>query len=95
VLPENRFFIPNTFTPNGDGLNDLFMPAVMGVEDYRFMIFDRWGNLLFDTIDTYQGWDGRFKGNKCQEDVYVWKIAYTNVVNGEEIKVIGHVNLVR
>jgi gliding motility-associated-like protein len=95
VLPENRFFIPNSFTPNGDGLNDLFMPAIMGVEDYHFMIFDRWGNLLFDTIDTYDGWDGRYKGNKCQEDVYVWKIDYTNVVNGETMKVIGHVSLVR
>ncbi len=95
VLPENRFFIPNTFTPNGDGLNDLFMPSIMGVEDYHFMLFDRWGNLMFETIDTYQGWDGRYKGNKCQEDVYVWKIEYINVVNGEEMKVIGHVNLVR
>ncbi|CAN5913097.1 hypothetical protein BH11BAC7_BH11BAC7_23050 [soil metagenome] len=95
VRPENRFFIANAFTPNGDGLNDLFMPAIMGVEDYHFMLFDRWGNLLFDTIDIYDGWDGRYKGNKCQEDVYVWKITYTNVVNGEEASVIGHVNLVR
>ncbi|HET6990838.1 MAG TPA: PKD domain-containing protein, partial [Bacteroidia bacterium] len=95
VIPENRFYIPNTFTPNGDGLNDLFMPAVMGVEDYRFMIFDRWGNLLFDTKDTFQGWDGRYKGNKCQEDVYVWKIEYTNVVDLEHVRLIGHVNLVR
>jgi gliding motility-associated-like protein len=95
VRPENRFFIPNTFTPNGDGLNDLFMPAIMGVEEYRFMIFDRWGMLIFDTQDTYQGWDGRFKENKCQEDVYVWKIEYINVVNGESEKIIGHVTLVR
>jgi gliding motility-associated-like protein len=95
VRPENRFFIPNTFTPNGDGLNDLFMPAIMGVEEYRFMIFDRWGMLIFDTEDTYQGWDGRFKENKCQEDVYVWKIEYINVVNGESEKIIGHVTLVR
>ncbi|MDQ3111409.1 MAG: PKD domain-containing protein [Bacteroidota bacterium] len=95
VIPEHRFFIPNTFTPNGDGLNDMFIPVLMGVEDYHFMLFDRWGNLMFETIDTYQGWDGRYKGNRCQEDVYVWKITCTNVVNGEEIKIIGHVNLVR
>lgn len=95
VRPENRFFIPNAFTPNGDGLNDIFMPALMGVEEYRFMLFDRWGNLLFDTTDIYEGWDGRYKGNKCQEDVYVWKIKYVNVVNEENVNIIGHVNLVR
>ena len=95
ILPENRFYIPNTFTPNGDGLNDLFMPAIMGGDNYRFMIFDRWGELIFDTQDTFQGWDGRYKGTKCQEDVYVWKIEYTNVVDLEEVRLIGHVNLIR
>jgi gliding motility-associated-like protein len=95
VIPEHRFFIPNAFTPNGDGLNDLFMPSIMGAEDFHFMLFDRWGNLMFETLDVYQGWDGRYKGNKCQEDVYVWKISYTNVVDGEQMKVIGHVSLVR
>ncbi|MCX6311363.1 MAG: PKD domain-containing protein [Bacteroidetes bacterium] len=95
VLPENRFFIPNTFTPNGDGLNDLFMPAILGADNYRFMIFDRWGELIFDTHDTFQGWDGRYKGNKCQEDVYVWKIEYKNVVDSEQKTLIGHVNLIR
>jgi gliding motility-associated-like protein len=95
VRPEFRFFVPNTFTPNGDGLNDVFIPAIMGVSDYHLMIFDRWGELIFETYDVNTGWDGRYKGNKCQEDVYVWKIEYVNVVNGEKNKVIGHVNLVR
>ena len=58
-------------------------------------IFDRWGELIFTSNDINKGWDGRYKGNKCQEDVYVWKIEYTNVVNEEKNKVIGHVNLVR
>lgn len=95
VLPEYRFFIPNTFTPNGDGLNDIFMPAAFGCENYHFMIFDRWGMLLFETYDTMQGWDGRFKGEKCQEDVYVWKIEFTNAVSRGYEQYIGHVNLVR
>jgi gliding motility-associated-like protein len=95
VLPEHRFFIPNTFTPNGDGLNDIFMPVVLGTEEYHFMVFDRWGNLIFETNDVYAGWDGRFKGNKCEEDVYVWKIEFVNVLDGEKEKYIGHVNLIR
>jgi len=95
VTPEHRFFAPNTFTPNGDGLNDVFMPAIMGAEQYRFMIFDRWGMLIFETYDIYTGWDGRFKGNKCQEDVYVWKVDYLDVQHYESVSVIGHVNLIR
>ncbi|MBI3512172.1 MAG: PKD domain-containing protein [Bacteroidetes bacterium] len=95
VTPENRFFIPNTFTPNGDGLNDIFMPVILGAEGYHFMIFDRWGELIFETRDTNVGWDGRYKGNKCQEDVYVWKVDYVNVVDESSQKLIGHVNLIR
>lgn len=95
ITPEFRFFIPNTFTPNGNGLNDVFMPAIMGVEQYHFMIFDRWGMLIFETYDIYTGWDGRFKGNACQEDVYVWKVDYFDVEHGESAAQIGHVNLIR
>lgn len=95
VLPEYRFYIPNTFTPNGDGRNDIFMPAVFGCEDYHFMIFDRWGMLIFETNDTMTGWDGRFKGNKCQEDVYVWKIDFLNAESRTQESHIGHVNLIR
>lgn len=95
VTPEHRFFTPNTFTPNGDGLNDVFMPAIMGAEQYHFMVFDRWGMLLFETYDIYTGWDGRFKGNKCQEDTYVWKVDYLDVQHMESVSEIGHVNLIR
>ncbi len=95
VTPEHRFYIPNTFTPNGDGLNDVFIPVVLGADEYHFMIFDRWGELIFETHDTFVGWDGRYKGNKCQEDVYVWKIKYVNVTNENKETMIGHVNLIR
>lgn len=95
VLPEHEFFIPNTFTPNGDGLNDVFMPAIMGAEQYHFMVFDRWGMLIFETYDLLQGWDGRFKGNKCQQDVYVWKVDYFDLEHQTSETRIGHVNLIR
>lgn len=95
VTPEHRFYVPNTFTPNGDGVNDVFMPAVMGAEQYHFMIFDRWGMLLFETYDLNTGWDGRFKGNRCQIDTYVWKVDYLDIEHEESVSVIGHVNLIR
>jgi gliding motility-associated-like protein len=95
ILPENRFYIPNTFTPDGNGLNDVFMPVAFGCEEYHFMIFDRWGMLIFETTDTQVGWDGRFKGNKCQEDVYVWKVDFRNAESKSQEYYIGHVNLIR
>lgn len=95
VLPEHRFYIPNTFTPNGNGLNDVFMPAIMGAEQYHFMVFDRWGMLIFETYSLYEGWDGRFKGEECQQDVYVWKVDYLDIEHKTSETRIGHVNLIR
>ncbi|HLG02632.1 MAG TPA: PKD domain-containing protein [Bacteroidia bacterium] len=95
VYPEFTFLIPNAFTPNGDGLNDYFFPEIMATEDYHFMIFDRWGMLLFETYMTTQGWDGKFMGRLCQEDVYVWKVEFIRSVDREWEKHIGHVSLIR
>lgn len=95
VYPEHRFYVPNTFTPNGNGLNDVFMPAIMGAEQYHFMVFDRWGMLIFETYDLNEGWDGRFKGEECQQDVYVWKVDYLDIENRVSVTKIGHVNLIR
>ena len=53
----------------------------MGLTDYSFEIFDRWGNLIFHTTDVNTGWDGKFKGVNCQMDVYVYKIEYTDERN--------------
>ncbi|MBC7865187.1 MAG: PKD domain-containing protein, partial [Bacteroidia bacterium] len=81
IIPEYRFWIPNAFTPfNNDDVNPLFKPLVFGVQDYEFQVFDRWGELIFETHDTEQGWDGTYKGDKVQIDVYVWKIKYRDVV---------------
>jgi gliding motility-associated-like protein len=95
IKPEFRFFIPNAFTPTGNGLNDVFMPRIMGVRDYRFMIFDRWGQLFFETDDINTGWDGTYKGRKCQEDVYVWKISCVDLPEEQEHTWVGHVTLIR
>ncbi|MES2565917.1 MAG: PKD domain-containing protein [Bacteroidota bacterium] len=96
VLPEFRFWIPNAFTPgNKDNLNDVFKPIVIGVEDYTFMIFNRWGQLIYTTTDTEAGWNGAFKGADSPMDVYVWKCEFKNIVSKEYESRIGHVTLVR
>jgi gliding motility-associated-like protein len=96
VLPEFRFWIPNAFTPgNKDHLNDVFKPIVIGVEDYTFMIFNRWGELIFKTNDTEAGWNGTYKDAPSPMDVYVWKCEFKNIVSKENESRIGHVTLVR
>jgi gliding motility-associated-like protein len=96
VLPEFRFWIPNAFTPgNKDGLNDVFKPIVIGVEDYTFRIFNRWGEQIYKTNDTEAGWNGTYKGKSCTDDVYVWKCEFQNIVSKEYESRVGHVMLVR
>jgi len=91
------FYIPNTFTPNGDGNNDFFRPFGDGVDwsKYHMMIFNRWGEKLFETDDVTQGWDGTYKGNPVQSDVYVWKIKAKELYRNINTEHSGHVNLTR
>ncbi len=65
VLPEFTFYVPNAFTPNADGLNDIFLPEGMGwdTKTYSLTIFDRWGQKIFRTNDHTRGWDGTIKGS--------------------------------
>jgi gliding motility-associated-like protein len=95
ILPEFRFWVPNAFTPGKDGLNDIFKPVVIGVEEYNFMIFDRWGEQIYKTEDQTEGWDGRRKDNPCTDDVYIWKCDFKNVVSKAHEYHVGHVMLVR
>src|SRR5690606_36131591 len=58
IEDEFAFFIPNAFTPNGDGLNDTFYPVIYGVTEYAFYIFDRWGNVVFQSNQIGEAWNG-------------------------------------
>lgn len=93
ILPEFRFWVPNAFTPGEDGLNDVFKPQAIGVENYKMEIFTRAGQRVFTTEDLEKGWDGKFKGQPCKQDVYVWKASYKNVVSKKMEIETGHVTL--
>jgi gliding motility-associated-like protein len=96
VLPEFRFWIPNAFTPgNKDNLNDIFKPIAIGVENYTFMIFDRWGEMIYKTNDTEAGWNGTYRNKPCTDDVYIWKCEFKNIVSRLNESHVGHVTLVR
>ncbi|MBL4657653.1 MAG: PKD domain-containing protein [Flavobacteriales bacterium] len=99
VKGDYILFIPNTFTPNNDGLNDFFYPQGIGFRDllnYEFMIFDRWGDMIWKSDDVLYQWDGSAnKGRfEAQQDVYVWLIL-TSDHAGVKHKYVGHVTLIR
>ncbi|MCX6311558.1 MAG: gliding motility-associated C-terminal domain-containing protein [Bacteroidetes bacterium] len=97
IIPYTTIFVPNTFTPNGNGNNDVFLSFGEYVDDFHMMVFDRWGNLIFESYDQDKGWDGKANGGKylAQEDTYVWVITYTEQHSKAKHKIIGHVNLIR
>ncbi len=71
-----RLFVPNAFTPNGNKLNEVFLPKGVFVLSYKMDIYNRWGEKIFVTTDVNQGWDGKFKGKTCAEDIYIYMITY-------------------
>jgi gliding motility-associated-like protein len=96
IRPEFIFWIPNAFTPGKpDGLNDVFKPKLIGVHDYKFLIFDRWGEKIYETENPEDGWNGFYKGELCTNDVYVYKIIFRDDVRNDPHQYIGHVTLVR
>ena len=95
ILPEFRFWIPNTFTPDGNLLNDVFMPIAVGIVDYEFNIFDNWGELIYRTKNLNEGWNGFYKGELCKEDVYTWQIKFKNVINSRNETHFGKIYLLK
>lgn len=94
VLAEFTFFIPNAFTPNGNGNNEIFMGEGEGIREFTMYIFDRWGNLIFESHSPSVGWDGTIGGTPCQQDAYVYRFIIVDVL-GEQHKYMGHVSLIR
>lgn len=97
VESASSYYIPNSFTPNGDNLNDDFKMAGTGIssEDFEFSIFDRWGTLIFKTNDLQKGWDGTCRGKHVPNDVYVYSINFKMKENKEFISKTGHVSVLR
>ncbi|MGV3638251.1 MAG: gliding motility-associated C-terminal domain-containing protein, partial [Flavobacteriales bacterium] len=90
--------VPNAFTPDGVAPNDIFKPIILGVEpsSYRFYVFDRWGQPLFETSDPEVGWNGLFAdGTEVPIGVYVWKLVAKDRITANRIERVGHVTLVR
>lgn len=92
------FYVPNTFSPDGDEFNNTFQPIFgFGLNNYNFQmrIHNRWGELIFESFNHEEGWDGTFKGNKVQNGTYIWTITFGNLFDAEMKVVQGHVNVLR
>jgi gliding motility-associated-like protein len=96
VAPIFNIFIPNAFTPDGNGDNDDFIFKAYGIkeETIQFYIFDRWGDVLYEAFER-KPWDGRTRqGEMAKQDVYVWLLNFTDVFNKKH-QMQGHVTLIR
>jgi gliding motility-associated-like protein len=92
VVPE--ILMANAFTPNGDGINDVIKPVLTFIpEKYVFQVFDRWGSVVFETMNPETGWDGRIKGGaNATEGVYIY-FAKLTTTSGIEVEQRGQITL--
>jgi gliding motility-associated-like protein len=93
VKEESTLYVPNVFTPNGDGINDEFYVPSYNLVSFDLKIFNRWGQLLFQTGDSLTGWDGSFKG-QTTSGVYVF-ILKAKGNDGTDYKKTGHITLIQ
>jgi gliding motility-associated-like protein len=94
----NNIYIPNSFTPNGDHNNDIFIPILNydNIDEYELVIYDRWGKQLFFTDNVTEGWDGTSLNQKVQLGTYIWTLRIKpSETNANFIEKIGHINLIR
>jgi gliding motility-associated-like protein len=92
------YYIPNSFTPDNDEFNNIFMPVISSGIDaysYTFKIYNRWGEKIFETNDLYSGWDGTFNGKIVEHGIYNWTMQYKTTESDEKRTESGHVNLVK
>ncbi len=93
VRPYFPVYVPNAVTPNGDGLNDVFLVVGENLTGFRLQIFDRWGIMIFETDNPNEPWLAGYKGYYVPNDVYTWKLSFDSFERRQEL--IGHVTVIR
>ena len=91
-------YVPNTFTPNEDEYNQVFKPIISGAykpNSYHLTVFNRWGEIVFESFDPNYGWDGMYGDQRCQFGTYTWKLSLDALQSGETKNYHGHVTLLR
>jgi gliding motility-associated-like protein len=88
-------YSPNAFSPDGDGINDLFKISGQGMVDFQIEIYNRWGQMVYKSIDLSKGWDGTFKGKNLPTGTYVYKIKTSKYGVEQKLVKSGSVALIR
>jgi len=94
IQEEFYIYIPNTFLPDDNRINDVFSGSFIGVEWIKIEVFNRWGERLFYSEDLDFAWDGTFKGQKVPDGVYTWKLIYRRNKSQEQ-EMSGHVTVIK
>lgn len=91
---ERLIGVPNAFSPNGDGVNDILFVEGIGITQLDFKIYNRWGEVVFETYDQNIGWDGIYRGVPQEKEVYTYLLNAT-FLDGESVKLAGNITLLR
>jgi gliding motility-associated-like protein len=94
VKDEHVYYAPNVFSPNGDGINDVFQIYVKGIREFHLQIHDRWGELVFRSDNPNAAWNGTLNGRELPNGVYVYDV-YVIYQDGVVYKKKGSITLVR
>ncbi|MFT5918842.1 MAG: gliding motility-associated-like protein, partial [Granulosicoccus sp.] len=96
IYPDYTMYIPNSFTPDNDGINDVFKPMGDGFfqQSYSFKIFDRWGEEIFHTANYEIGWDGTYKGAQVETSAFTYQVKAIDLNNFNR-EHFGHLTLTR
>jgi gliding motility-associated-like protein len=101
VLDRLIFYVPNTFTPDNDNFNEVFKPIFTSGFDpmsYHLTIYNRWGEVLFESKNTEVGWNGSYgvgDNDKIRDGTYLWKIEFKETGRDKRVVEVGHVNILR
>ncbi len=98
LTPLLLYYVPNSFTPDGNEFNQTFQPIfTAGYDpfDFTMTIYNRWGEVVYETFNDKIGWDGTFKGEIVSEGIYTWKIEFKKFISDERISINGHVNVLK
>ena len=95
IIGENEIWFPNAFSPDGDNVNDVFRPRAFNLGNYTMFVFNKWGQLLFETDIPGEGWDGNFRGKRCPDDVYVYTARFSFADSAGPKTIRGNVTLIR
>jgi gliding motility-associated-like protein len=96
--PQELIYIPNTFTPDGDAFNNIWLPIFtdgFDVYDYNLLVFNRWGETIFESYNHTVGWDGTYNNKMCFDGIYVWRIMYGSEYDDSRKMITGHLTIIR